>query len=93
MGGTELVASVSLTQMPEKMQHSPLSSHELIHITQLFAECHANSSSPLCVEHPHEIAQVIWAVGSALVVKGCLTIITFGIKLPGERPLNELLGL
>ena len=53
-------------------------------VANLFAECHDNSTSPLCVDHPHEIAQVIWAIGSALIIKGCLTIITFGIKLPGE---------
>ncbi|ORX38562.1 chloride channel [Kockovaella imperatae] len=51
-------------------------------VASLFAECHPGSSSPLCVDHPHEIASVIWTLGSALIIKGCLTIITFGIKLP-----------
>lgn len=52
--------------------------------TQLFAECKDDSSSSLCVQHPREIASVMFTVGSALVIKGALTIITFGIKLPGE---------
>lgn len=36
------------------------------------------------MQHPREIASVMFTVGSALVIKGALTIITFGIKLPGE---------
>ena len=50
---------------------------------QLFAECKADSNSPLCVEHPDDIGRVIGLVGLALIIKGCLTIVTFGIKLPG----------
>jgi hypothetical protein len=50
---------------------------------QLFAECKPDSNSPLCVDHPDEIGRVIGLVGLALVIKGCLTIVTFGIKLPG----------
>ena len=71
MGGTELVASVSLQF------------HEWEADWQLFAECKPDSNSPLCVEHPDEIGKVISLVGLALVIKGCLTIVTFGIKLPG----------
>jgi hypothetical protein len=52
-------------------------------ISQLFAECKPDSSSSLCVDRPSEIYDVIWTVGTALVIKGCLTIVTFGIKLPG----------
>jgi hypothetical protein len=37
----------------------------------------------LCVDHPDDIGRVIGLVGLALVIKGCLTIVTFGIKLPG----------
>lgn len=38
----------------------------------------------LCVEEPHEIGRVIGLIAFALVIKGALTIITFGIKLPGK---------
>lgn len=31
-----------------------------------------------------EITGIIMLIGSALIIKGCLTVITFGIKLPGE---------
>ncbi|WVQ81895.1 hypothetical protein IAT38_004022 [Cryptococcus sp. DSM 104549] len=51
-------------------------------VAGLFEECTASSSSSLCVNHPHEIATVIWEVFMALLIKGCLTIITFGIKVP-----------
>ncbi|WWC90776.1 uncharacterized protein L201_005713 [Kwoniella dendrophila CBS 6074] len=51
-------------------------------VASLFEECQPSSSNSLCVDHPHETASVIWTVGSALLIKGCLTIITFGIKLP-----------
>ncbi|OCF37887.1 voltage-gated chloride channel [Kwoniella heveanensis BCC8398] len=51
-------------------------------VASLFKECSPASSSPLCVNHPHEIASVVWSIGVALLIKGCLTIITFGIKLP-----------
>ncbi|GFZ49454.1 Probable chloride channel protein UM03490-D [Saitozyma sp. JCM 24511] len=51
-------------------------------VASLFAECKPDSSSSLCVDRPSEIYDVIWTVGTALVIKGCLTIVTFGIKLP-----------
>ncbi|WVF72754.1 hypothetical protein IAT40_007572 [Kwoniella sp. CBS 6097] len=51
-------------------------------VASLFEECSPSSSSPLCVNHPHEIASVVWSIGTALLIKGCLTIITFGIKVP-----------
>lgn len=71
MGGTELVASVSTSQTFDLADK------------QLFAECKPDSNSPLCVDHPDDIGRVIGLVGLALVIKGCLTIVTFGIKLPG----------
>ena len=73
MGGTELVASVSCLGSVRREAHA-----------QLFAECREDGTSPLCVAHPREIASVIWPVAMALLIKGALTIITFGIKLPGE---------
>ncbi|OCF76116.1 voltage-gated chloride channel [Kwoniella mangroviensis CBS 8886] len=51
-------------------------------VASLFEECKPSSSSSLCVNHPHEIVSVIWSIGTALLIKGCLTIITFGIKVP-----------
>ncbi|WRT68309.1 uncharacterized protein IL334_005285 [Kwoniella shivajii] len=51
-------------------------------VASLFEECNSSSTSRLCVDHPHEIASVVWSIGTALLIKGCLTIITFGIKLP-----------
>nr|XP_019011401.1 voltage-gated chloride channel [Kwoniella pini CBS 10737]OCF50182.1 voltage-gated chloride channel [Kwoniella pini CBS 10737] len=51
-------------------------------VASLFEECQPSSSSSFCVNHPHEIAPVIWTIGTALLIKGALTIITFGIKLP-----------
>jgi chloride channel 3/4/5 len=77
MGGTELVASVSFHMLCLLKEHST-------NIWQLFAECKHDSSSRLCVDHPSEITGIIMLIGTALIVKGCLTIITFGIKLPGE---------
>ena len=56
---------------------------------QLFAECKADSNSPLCVEHPDDIGRAIGLVGLALIIKGCLTIVTFGIKLPGMSSLAK----
>ncbi|WWD19024.1 hypothetical protein CI109_103482 [Kwoniella shandongensis] len=51
-------------------------------VASLFEECKPSSSSSLCVDHPHQLAAVIWEVGMALLIKGCLTIVTFGIKVP-----------
>lgn len=59
---------------------------ELVYI--LFSECHADGTdnhSGLCVPDPRDLQQV-WPVAQAILVamlmKGILTIITFGIKLP-----------
>ncbi|KAI0084872.1 chloride channel [Irpex rosettiformis] len=55
-------------------------------VYNLFAECRSGSKNThvgLCVlDPPHQAMQVIQAIGIALVVKGGLTIVTFGIKLP-----------
>ena len=52
-------------------------------VYNLFAECHSDSShGGLCVANPEHIAPVIRAIAVALLVKGGLTIVTFGIKLP-----------
>jgi hypothetical protein len=52
---------------------------------QLFAECPEDgSANGLCVDSPREIAKVVWPIAMALLIKGALTIITFGIKLPGS---------
>lgn len=68
MGGTELIASVS---------PHPLGAND-----KLFAECRPNSSNPFCVDRPIEMAGVIYDIAITLLIKGGLTIITFGIKLP-----------
>lgn len=54
---------------------------------QLFAECKHDSTSRLCVDRLSEITGIILLIGTALIIKGCLTIITFGIKLPGVSTL------
>lgn len=52
-------------------------------IANLFAECHEHESlEGLCVSSPSQIRPLIAAVAWAMVAKGLLTIITFGIKLP-----------
>jgi chloride channel 3/4/5 len=51
-------------------------------VFELFDECgKKDSHGGLCV-HPEAIGPVINAVAIALVVKGLLTIVTFGIKVP-----------
>lgn len=55
-------------------------------VYNLFAECrtgNGSSYSELCILNPPTQAwPVIRAIGVALLVKGALTIVTFGIKLP-----------
>ncbi|THH02264.1 hypothetical protein EW026_g572 [Hermanssonia centrifuga] len=55
-------------------------------VYNLFAECRPgspNTHSGLCILNPPEQAlPVIYAITVALLVKGALTIVTFGIKLP-----------
>lgn len=70
-GGTELVADVSASEVrgaDEKM----------------FAECQPGSKNPLCEPHIKDMMHQVWILGSALLIKVGLTIITFGLKLPGE---------
>ena len=52
-------------------------------IADLFSECHEHESlEGLCVSQPSQIGPLIAAILWAMVLKGLLTIITFGIKLP-----------
>ena len=52
-------------------------------VYNLFAECRPdNNHGGLCVAKREHIAPVIRAIAVALLVKGGLTIVTFGIKLP-----------
>ncbi|KAK0539110.1 hypothetical protein OC835_001245 [Tilletia horrida] len=52
-------------------------------IASLFSECHAHESlDGLCVSHAHQIGPLVFSVAWAMITKGLLTIITFGIKLP-----------
>ncbi|CDS00776.1 hypothetical protein [Sporisorium scitamineum] len=52
-------------------------------IADLFSECHEHESlEGLCVSQPSQIGPLIMAILCAMVLKGLLTIITFGIKLP-----------
>jgi chloride channel 3/4/5 len=62
----------------------------------LVSECDPDRPSHLCVSKPSEIRSAIWAIAVAMVLKGLLTVITFGIKLPaGEThpaPFHRALG-
>ncbi|KAJ1023093.1 hypothetical protein NDA16_003246 [Ustilago loliicola] len=52
-------------------------------IADLFSECHEHESlEGLCVSQPSQIRPLILAILCAMTIKGLLTIITFGIKLP-----------
>lgn len=55
-------------------------------VYNLFAECRsgsANTHSGLCVlDPPTQAIPVIQSIFIALIVKGALTIVTFGIKVP-----------
>lgn len=65
-------------------------------VYNLFAECRAgsqNTHSGLCVLNPPEQAMpVISAIGTAMLIKGGLTIVTFGIKLPAGIFIPSLGG-
>ena len=65
-------------------------------VYNLFAECRAgskNNHSGLCVlDPPAQALPVITAIGTALVIKGGLTIVTFGIKLPAGIFIPSLGG-
>ena len=52
-------------------------------VYNLFAECReGHSHGGLCVIDPDSIRPVVNAIAIALLVKGALTIVTFGIKVP-----------
>ncbi|CAE6438320.1 unnamed protein product [Rhizoctonia solani] len=54
-------------------------------VYNLFAECQLGDwHEGLCVtpERKEEVGAVMRAIGTALIVKGALTVVTFGIKLP-----------
>jgi chloride channel 3/4/5 len=52
-------------------------------IADLFSECHEHESlDGLCVSKPSEIGPLLSAITFAMIVKGLLTVVTFGIKLP-----------
>ena len=53
-------------------------------VYNLFAECHADGTTHegLCVPKYSAVSPLIIAIGSAMIIKAALTVITFGIKLP-----------
>ncbi|KIJ49385.1 hypothetical protein M422DRAFT_27751 [Sphaerobolus stellatus SS14] len=52
-------------------------------VYNLFAECRAGESHKgLCPSKPSEVGPLVSAIGTAMVVKGLLTVVTFGIKVP-----------
>lgn len=61
--------------------YTRLGGTELVY--NLFAECHeGDSHEGLCANQTSEILPLITAIGIAMMVKGALTIVTFGIKVP-----------
>jgi chloride channel 3/4/5 len=86
MSGTELVLSLFCESSvlataafePALTRHSSLLS---------LAECTLESTSHLCVSQPEQIGSVVSSILLAMLVKGGLTVITFGIKLPGPCSL------
>lgn len=52
-------------------------------VYNLFAECRqGDSHAGICVVDPDSILPIVNAIAIALLVKGALTIVTFGIKVP-----------
>lgn len=52
-------------------------------VYNLFAECHKGESHEgTCPTQLEDVGPLISAIGTAMVVKGLLTVVTFGIKLP-----------
>ncbi|SPO46984.1 related to chloride channel protein [Moesziomyces antarcticus] len=52
-------------------------------IADLFSECHEHESlEGLCVSQPSQIKPLILSILFAMALKGLLTVVTFGIKLP-----------
>lgn len=65
-------------------------------VYNLFAECRngsTNTHSGLCIINPPEQAlSVMGAIATAMLIKGALTIVTFGIKLPAGIFIPSLGG-
>lgn len=55
-------------------------------VYELFSECHREDVAPsaLCIDTPEQVKSLVGLVALALVAKALLTVVTFGIKLPGE---------
>lgn len=74
--------------------YTRMSGTELVY--NLFAECipgSGNNHEGLCVTNPAQQAlPVISAIGTAMLVKGALTIVTFGIKVPAGIFIPSLGG-
>lgn len=52
-------------------------------VYNLFAECQKGEwHEGLCMSHPDQVYPIVKAIFVALIVKGALTIVTFGIKVP-----------
>ncbi|PVG02546.1 hypothetical protein CPB86DRAFT_697354 [Serendipita vermifera] len=52
-------------------------------VYNLLAECRpGHSHGGICISDPSSVRPLANAIAIALIVKGCLTIVTFGIKLP-----------
>lgn len=51
-------------------------------VAKLFAECSIDSTSSLCVDSSFSVGPIISVIGTALLIKASLTIITFGVVLP-----------
>ena len=72
--------------------YTRLGGTELIY--NLFEECHPGQThSGLCIVDPQtQAVPVMAAIGIALIVKGVLTIVTFGIKVPAGTFIPSLGG-
>jgi len=50
---------------------------------EMFSECHKNDSfGGLCVKTPQQVWPLIKIVGTAAILKGLLTVATFGVRVP-----------
>lgn len=74
--------------------YTRMSGTELVY--NLFAECKPgspNTHQGLCVlDPPAQAPPVMFAIGVALLIKGALTVVTFGIKLPAGIFIPSLGG-
>lgn len=80
LGGTELVYELFSGSSPTS---EPFQCDHLLN--SMNVECHTESSSPggLCIDMPEQVWGLVASIGFALVAKALLTVVTFGIKLPG----------